>query len=425
MTWEDRLLSKGVYTSPSGARFEFDYEDLARSTSKRTASFEFARFNGTYVQSNGHGGREYPMKCIFSGPDCDTEAEAFENAVLEDGQGRLEHPLYGTFGAVPTGTVDRADKVLSSANEAIVEVTFVDALGTVYPASGEDAGLLIVAGLDIYTEAASEQFADQVDVTTVAAREGLKDQVQRQLDALSLAMAPALAQKPIAQRQFQDALDTVGRSLDTLTTTPAALAAAVMGAIASPALAGAAVADVLAGYMTVAAGAQTQAGASPADYVPEGGAIPQSAIVTAGNAFQAGRLFASGALAAYSRAAAAGTYAARPQAISAATALLQGMDEYVAWSDAGYPVLGQIDTGANYQALLDVVSMTAGFLVQTSFMLAAERRLTLARPRTLLDLAAELYGQVDEQLDRMIDDNDFTGDEILLIPTGTTVVYYA
>lgn len=425
MTWEDRLLSKGAYTSPSGVRFDFDYEDLSRKTTKRTSSFEFARFSGTYVQSNGHSGREYPMRCIFSGADCDTEATAFEAAVLEDGQGRFEHPLYGTFGAVPTGDVERIDKVLTRANEAIVEVTFVDSLGTVYPVAASDPGLLIVEGLDIYAEASAEEFAEQVDVSTVAAREGLKDQVQRQLDGLWVALGPPLAGKAAAQRQFEDAIDTVSRSLDTLTATPSALAVAVMNAIASPALAGAAVRDVLAGYVGLSAASRARAGASPADYVPEGGTLPESSVVMAGNAFQAARLFSAGALAAYARAASSGSYSARPQAISAATALLQGMDEHVAWSDDGYPILDQVDTGENYQALQQLVSVTAGFLVQTSFQLAAERRITLSRPRTLLDLAAELYGQVDEQLDRMIDDNAFTGDEILMLPTGTTVVYYA
>lgn len=425
MTWADRLLKKGAYTSPSGARFEFDYEDLSRSTSKRVAEFEFADVNGTYPQSNGHSGRKYPMRCIFWGDDCDLVATAFENAVLEDGEGRLEHPLYGTFQAVPMGDVERVDKVLTEANQSVVEVSFVDALGTVYPDAGQDARGTVTAIGASFKDAAALEFADQVDVSTVAGREGLADQVQRQLDALNAALGPALAEKAEAQRQFEDAIDTVSRSISTLTSAPAELAAAVLTAIEGPALAGAAVRDVLAGFVLMASDSRSQAGATPSDYVPEGGSLPDRSVTVAQNAFQAARLFSSGALAAYARAASTGTYTARPQAISAATALLSQLDDHVAWAEAGYATLSQVDTGAGYQALQRLVAVTAGYLVQTSFQLAAERRLTLTGPRTIIDLAAELYGQVDEQLDRMIDDNDLNGDEILMLPAGTVVVYYA
>lgn len=425
MSWEDRLLPKGAYTSPSGARFEFDYEDLSRSTEKRTASFDFARVSGTYVQSNGHSGRDYPMKCIFWGAECDREATAFENAVLEDGPGRLEHPLYGTFIAVPTGSVGREDKVKTEANQSIVTVTFIDAMGTTYPDSTRDAPGIVATQSDAFKAAAAQEFADQVDVSTVAAREGLMADAQRQLDALSAIMGPALAETADARAAFEDQVTSIGRALDSLTDDPESFAAAILAAIEAPALAGAAVGDVLVSFVALASGARAQQGATPAGFVPEDGELPAASVAQAVNGFQTARLFSAGALSAYARAATSGTYAARPAAISAMTAVLSELDEHVAWSEAGYAVIGQVDTGGGYQQLQGLVAITAGYLVRTSFALAAERRITLTGPRTIIDLAAELYGAVDAQLDRMIDDNDLTGDEILMLPAGMVVVYYA
>lgn len=424
MSWEDRVLQKGAYTSPSGVRLEFDFEDVSRSTELRTAAFSFARVNGTYVQSNGHDGRDYPLKCIFSGDDCDLQADAFEKAVLEGGEGRLEHPLYGTFGVVPLGTLERSDKLVTAAGEAVVSVTFMDALGTVYPDASMDSGLIIVAGLDIHIEAASQEFADNVDVLTVAGLEGLKTQVAGLLDTARVALAPAIAESADLQREFADAMDTLSQTLDLLGTAPTAYAASVMEALSIPARDVADVGAVLAAFLGLGVETRARAGSTPSDYAQDG-TIPPGSMLAASNGFQAARLFSSGALAATARAASTAAYVARPAAVSAASALLTQLDAHVAWSDDGYEALQQVDTGAGYQALQGLVATTAGYLVQQSFLLAAERRITLTRPRTIVDLAAELYGAVDSQLDRLIDDNDMTGDEMIELPTGTAVVYYA
>ena len=52
------------------------------------------------------------------------------------------------------------------------------------------------------------------------------------------------------------------------------------------------------------------------------------------------------------------------------------------------------------------------------------RRVVLDRNRTIIDLAAELYGSVDDQLDFLINSNNLTGSEILELPRGREIVYY-
>ena len=83
-----------------------------------------------------------------------------------------------------------------------------------------------------------------------------------------------------------------------------------------------------------------------------------------------------------------------------------------------------VDTGETYLAMQNSTALAVGFLVELSFTLAQERRITLDRPRTLIDLVAELYGDVDSQLDFFIDTNDLSGDEIIELPAGREIVYY-
>src|SRR5690606_39216569 len=143
VSWEDRAR-RGAYTSPSGVRIEFDFVQVSRETPKRTKAFEFPGLDGAYVQDNGFGARQYPLLCYFAGADCDLEATQFESALLERGVGRLEHPLYGTFDVVPYEAVARRDDLVSSANQAVVEVTFWTSIRELYPSSGVSSANEIV-----------------------------------------------------------------------------------------------------------------------------------------------------------------------------------------------------------------------------------------------------------------------------------------
>ena len=126
-------------------------------------------------------------------------------------------------------------------------------------------------------------------------------------------------------------------------------------------------------------------------------------------------------------------FSTKPEAIEAAENILTALDDHIAWRDEGFEALktipdlaiAQIDTGESIQALQEVAALTAGFLVEVSFSLTPERRIVLDRPRTIVDLAGELYGSIDDRLDFMISTNNLTGSEILELPRGTSVVYYS
>ncbi len=63
-------------------------------------------------------------------------------------------------------------------------------------------------------------------------------------------------------------------------------------------------------------------------------------------------------------------------------------------------------------------------MIEISFSLKAERRITLDRARTIIDLSAELYGEIDGSLDALINNNALSGSEIFELPRGRTIVYY-
>ena len=95
MAAEDRI-GPAAYTAPSGDQVVFEFEDVQKTIRKKTNVIEFVGANVSYVQESGTAGRSYPLTVYFSGPNYDVEADRFENLLVEDGVGVLDHPrLHG------------------------------------------------------------------------------------------------------------------------------------------------------------------------------------------------------------------------------------------------------------------------------------------------------------------------------------------
>ena len=162
MAWNDRIREAG-YTSPSGVRLTFEYENVQRSVGKKTTGFEFPDADGTFVQDLGHTGRKYPFRMFFWGDNYDLEVQAFEDALLERGVGRLDHPIYGSVDVVPFGEIVRRDDLTTAANQAVLQVTFWETIGLVYPSSQTDPASAVLISVDEYNTSASEEFEEVED----------------------------------------------------------------------------------------------------------------------------------------------------------------------------------------------------------------------------------------------------------------------
>ena len=250
------------------------------------------------------------------------------------------------------------------------------------------------------------------------------------LTAVQRALRRVAAETESVRRRFDDAVRAVDTGLSVLVGEPLALARDVSGLTEMPAYAAAGIQARMAAYQDLAVSIITAPRSRPAEAFVSGVIIPGRRRTVA-NDFHSAVIVATSACAGAIRSVLEHQFTARPHAIAAASALLDLLDTIGAWMDEGFTALaaagapGGIDTGSGYQALQEAVALAAGYLVEISFTLLPERRIVLDRPRTIIDLAAELYGAVDERLDFLIDTNELSGSEILELPRGTSVVYYA
>lgn len=417
MAWQDRLR-EAAYTPPSGVRLTFQYEDVSRETNKRTAGFEFAEVDGAYVQDNGYGARKYPLRCFFSGPSHDIEATTFELALLERGPGRLEHPFYGAFDVVPFGQITRRDDLKSAANQSIIDVTFWTTLPSLYPSGEIDTENELVAALDAFDLASTEEFAEATDLSSATARVATKATTLSLLKLVSGALTTMSEAVLSVDRAFRDAQRAVNYGIDVLVGQPLALAQQVANLIKAPALARVGIDSRLEGYRALADRIFGSQSVTSDDITIESTRLRLS------NSFHTADLFVSHAVAGSIRAALEHDYLSRAEALTVAETLLTLFDDLTAWREEQFTALGEVDRGGSYQAMLHAVCAAASHLIQVSFTLATERFVVLDRARTIIDLAAELFGSIDDRLDELIHQNQLTGADILELPAGQTIAYY-
>jgi hypothetical protein len=411
--WMDRLRDKVVYNSPSGVRLSADYEDVRQDVDKHTAAFNFADADGTYIQDSGHSGRRYPLRLFFWGDDYDLESETFLDALLERGTGRLEHPTYGTRDVVPFGTITRRDDLKTAANQAVFEVTFWETTGIIFPANQADPAASVLTAVDEYTAAASEEFADGVTLDTAIQRVSLKGAYETTLGTVSSVLRTVAAEQDNVRQQFDAIKDSITAGIDTLINDPLALAFQTILLVQTPALFAEGIKARLVAYSDLLDTITAGDGASP------GADSPREI-----NAFRSNDLYALGLVSGSIVSSVNAQFITKPEALEAAEKLLDELDQATLWREAAFTSFGGIDTGAAYQQLQEAAALAAGFLVEISFSLKQERRIVLDRARTIIDLSAELYGDIDSQLDFLITSNDLTGSEILELPKGREIVYY-
>lgn len=413
MAWNDRIR-EAAYTSPGGDRITFAYENVRKTVDKKTTGFEFPDADGTYVQDLGHTGRRYPLRVFFWGDDYDQDADRFEAALLERGIGRLEHPIYGTVDVVPFGTITRRDDLKTAANQAVVEVTFWETIGLIYPAAQIDPASAVLTAVDEYNDAAAAEFEEVTSLDSAVEQASFKNSYESLLDSARSGLQAVADVQENVQKEFDAIYDSINEGVDVLIAQPLTLAFQTTQLLQSPARA----------LTNIQARLDAYGDLANSIISGDGAVVSPGNDSTNSNQFHTNDLYASTYVTGSVVSVVNNEFTTKTEALEAAELVLTQLEDVTNWRDENFQSLEEVDAGSSYQQLQEAVALTAGFLVEISFSLKQERRIVLDRNRTIIDLAAELYGSVDDQLDFLINSNSLTGSEILELPKGREIVYY-
>ena len=412
MAWQDRIR-EAAYTPPDGRRLTFQYENVGRNVNKKTTNFEFPSADGSYIQDLGREGRKFPMQLFFTGNDHDTEATAFEDALLQRGPGLLEHPFYGNFSVVPFGEISRRDDLKTAGNQSIIEVTFWETIEAIYPLVERDAAAAVMEALGMQQEESSGFFAGLVDKATALRESAFGMTVEEVINTVSEAVGTVTEIAGEAAEIFNDIQTSINRGIDVLIAQPLTLANQIVQLIRAPGRSLALISDRLGAFGNLIS--------NTIEY-----RVPDQPTLVDSNNFLINDLTATAAISGSVVASLSGNFQSRSEAIATAEVILSQFDAVNEWREQQFSALPNlVDTGESYQALQETVALVVGYLIEQSFSLRQERVIVLDRERTIVDLSADLYGDVtDSNLNFLINSNNLTGSEILELPRGRRISYY-
>lgn len=420
MAWQDRLR-EASFQSAGGTSQAFDFEDVSRELDLRGTAYDFPDADGTYVQRMRNSGRRYPLRMFFWGNDYDLQAAAFEALLLEPGIGRLTHPAYGVVDVVPFGALTRRDDLVSEANQAILEVTFWETTGLIYPTAQGDPSAAVSASIEAYNVSAADELLDSLGLGTAAERVSFRNEFMSLYGTATATLDDVVGTVGAISSQYNAISTSIETGIDSLVRTPATLARQLTLLLQSPGRVQTSIAQRLGAFGSLLSAVTALLPGSRSNDSRQA------------NTFHARDLYASTYVTGSVVSVVNTRFETKTDAVAAADVILGQLDQLVAWRDEGFALLVEADpavsvstadTGAAYQAVLESVALAAGFLVEISFTLKQERRIVLGSARTVIDLAAELYGAVDSELDFLIETNALTGSEILELPRGREIVYY-
>ncbi len=451
LAWEDRL-KEAAYSGPDGTRIVFAFQDVSTVLRKKTKAHEFPDVDDTYVEDKGLKGSLYPLRIFFSGENHDLEADAFMAVLAQRGAGVLEHPMYGTRTAIPFGDIVRRDALVSASNQTVITVTFWETIVALYPAADEDTLQLVDDAVDSYDEGGATQFADSLEISKPGENAEFRANMKKLKDGALAGLQAAKDGTAKLQNGINRIDKAINSTLDAFIGDPATLLFQLRQMLNAPARSLASLRARLDGFKNLAesifAGNGTDKGggtgsssSGAGEGIVDPGTGTPGAIAEANNLFHANRGVAELLVLSIALAVSGETYRTRQQALAAAEELAEVFDDLVTWSEDNYEALftattgpdasrpnstgvGAIDTGEARQVMLEAVTRTMSYLVTVSFTLGVEKTIVLSTPRTAVDLVSELYGGI-ERLDEFIDTNDFTGSQILELPAGTLVRFYA
>lgn len=405
MSWQDRI-GPAAYTSPSGLRFEFQYENVSVESDKKSGIFIFPEIDGQYVQDLKRAGRRYPLTIFFSGEDYDLESDSFLEALEEVGIGTLEHPLYGTKKVVPVGTITRRDDLAAGANQAAFSVSFSETIEDInFPASTVNEKEDIKNSIAELNASTTEQFAESLVPESESETAILQNSITDTKDEFITEMESIINSDDEISNAVTLVSDSIDNNILELVTNPGGAASQVITLINTPSNATSTAASFIQGYGSII------------------DTVINKTVETASQYFT-NLLFNSSAFGAVSNSMLNVEFLNRPDAITALESMTDIYDNITEWMDENITALGIQDPGDIYYALNKLFGKISGYLVRLSFDLPKKIILTLQEDRNIIELVAELYQDLD-MIDFFIQTNNLTSDEIELLPLGKEVIYFA
>ena len=441
MSYTDRL-NIASYESPSGASFSFSYRTVTRRISHRIGSFEFPGINGTLHQDKGVSGELYPMTIFIAGENYDLKADRFLTAFKEIGPGFLTHPRWGRR-KVQITQCSQNEELTTAAGQAVFDITFQETLAREFPATEPSLQFEVPAQADSFQDDAITSYVGQITAEALEERKALKQEMLAGTARVEVALQDVASADQTVAAKFRGYIDDISNNIDEYVDEPFGYASSISSAIRVVAEVPGRVCSKLQGYSNLLAAIglrsvtdtlrQTRNASLTDELIGTTAAVAsaESVNITLGDTSTVTR--GTNGKATVTVPATGEGFQTRAETLAAAillrdqfTALIFALDAIQDFFKVVKLENSYIQVIESYAPTAEVVFNVINAALALSFSLPAERRKKITADTTIMNLCYEFYLNIDDDtLDYFILTNELDGAEILTIPAGREVVYYA
>lgn len=439
MSYTERL-NTASYESPLGRSFSFSYQAVSREISHRVGSFEFPGINGTLHQDKGVSGEVYPLTIFIHGQNYDIVADQFLEATKEVGAGTLIHPRWGRR-RVQILSCSQNEDLTKEAGQAVFVIRFQESLQKEFPETNEALTQQIINDADSFQTDAINNYADQIKVETLSEQNSLKQVMLSATAAVKSTLQGIVSNDDDIAGQFRGYINEIENNINEFVQTPFKFATSITSAIRVVAEVPGRIDAQLQGYGAmidvVSLRSITDTLRSTKNALLNDELIVTTAVVGISESVN-NTLTETASIARDESGRATITtspqgFQTRSEVLAAVVYLRDTFVNSVYKFDEGQVAFQELTLAEAYiqavesfdpTAIVTSKTMIAG--LSLSFSLPAERFVTIDVETTLMNLCYEFYGVIDDDaLDFFITTNGLSGDEIITIPKGKQILYYA
>lgn len=440
MPYPERIKDAS-YTAPSGASISFDFEVVSRDISHRVGTFEFSGVNGTLHQDKGVSGEIYPLNVFIHGPDYDLEADRFVTLAKETGPGFLFHPRWGKK-RVQILSITQSENLVQAGGQASFNVQFQETLEREFPKTGTAPQQKVTALADSAQTEAINNFGNQVNTEDLADELSFEQEIILSANKVDDALASVTSGSQEIATEFRGFIDNILNNATELVQEPFEYATQITSAIRVVAEVPGRIGSQLQGYKNMFDVLRLRDVTDAINQTRNALLVDEllgtlgisSASEATNQAFNE-----TSTLSRDSKGRAAITvpetgtgFQSRDEVLAAVVFLRDNSQAITDMLDAGQVLFedsllsdSYIQSVQSYVPTWEVVSTVIKAGLDLSFALPIKRSIMLATSRTILGLAFEFYGNVDDiVLDYLILTNALTGNDIIGVPRGKEIFFY-
>jgi prophage DNA circulation protein len=419
MSTLDRLRQDIKMVSPLGMEFSALWRGSTRTRRKLLGVYDYPDHDGTIVQDLGSSGYRYQMSVFFAGEKNDIEAEKFSDALVERGQWEVTHPVKGVMALQLESWTERNNPV-EDINTTQFELNWIEPANIEIILSVEE----VITKIKAKSEKANLSLADQLlqlKQDAFAKIQAAKNAIDSVTNAINSVLGPIAATVTEINDAFNQVTRSIQQALDAAILQPLTIARQIQQLAQLPGLVSNDFQARFESYKELAADVfgLSEDGTSEADF----------------NKTLVFECTIGSILVASTQIAADSEFQTRPQVINAIEETTSLFESSVAALDAIQAQYADKDIDLQYfsqsQSYTDIWVLNAlanKALLESSFDLKIEKRFTLDRNRSPLEITVTEYGGLgenDSNYDLFINSNNLKGNDILYLPTGREVVVYA